>query len=132
MSDTETSQGKSGLETFPAPIHFFKKMIDQYLQFRVCLQIGCIICFRGLQVNSRETSQDWTCLRAEFFSRPDLSKHFDAGLVSGLNLSRGRTCPRTSGPEVFKSSKARRVSRPEKFRAGNVLELVLLNGSRAL
>jgi hypothetical protein len=103
-----------------------------------------------------DMSQVWTCLRclklllhkkaekerlrrSKNISRPDLSKHFwarlvsgldgarlvlrpdlsrgrnclGAGLVSGPDLSQGRTCPKTSGPEVSKSFRASSVSRPE-------------------
>ena len=71
----------------------------------------------------------WTCLRARHVLGRDLSQQFRAGFVSGLDLSQGQTCPKTSRLEVSNSSRTGSVSWPEVslgptwFAAGSVLEL---------
>ena len=84
--------------------------------------------FSGKNVSMPEMCRGWTCLGClklllikklrrtgleslKNISGLDLSKHFLVGIVSLVNLFRGRTCQKTLGPEMSNT-----------FKAGSVLQ----------
>jgi hypothetical protein len=99
VSGPDMSQGWTCLRCLKLLLYKKTEKEQKFLGARLVQALLGQTCLRAGLVLGPDLSWGWTCLRS--------------GLVSGLDLSRGQTCPKTSGPDLSKSFRAGSVSGPE-------------------